>query len=300
MRSVWWIWLWVWWCVPALAEVGEIPLKDPHRVVFFALGDQGSGSDHQRRVAAAMERVAAADRGVDFVLLLGDNFYPDGVASVTDPQWSSAFESIYTGKMLDKTPFLAILGNHDGHANPEAQVLYGLQSLGSGRWRMRGRQDVWEFGRGTGNQPLLRLVLLDSLAPVERQAEFARQALSGGGTPVWRLVAAHYPLRSSGRHGSSRALLTALLPVLQAGGVEAYLCGHDHHLEVIRRPGEPLQIISGAGGHVPYSVGERLPGSEFALQGQHGFFRVEVNPTSLLFTAFDDRGERLHQSRIDR
>ncbi|MBF0192527.1 MAG: metallophosphoesterase [Magnetococcales bacterium] len=290
--------IWLLWCGPLLAATEAIPLRDPERVVFFALGDQGSGSPHQKRVAEAMEQVAAARGGVDFVVLLGDNFYPNGVLSVTDPLWSAAFESIYTGAFLAKTPFLAVLGNHDIRSDPEAQVLYGREHLGSGRWRMRARQDSLDFGIAE-KRPLLRLVLLDSTLPVEEQSRFASGALSAG-SPVWRVVAAHYPLRSSGEHGSTRKLLDELLPVLQSTATDAYLCGHDHHMEVIRLPGEPLQVISGAGGHVLYRVKERLPGSEFALQGRYGFAQVEVGRQEMLVTMFDDRGAVLHRSRVGR
>ena len=50
------------------------------------------------------------DPGFGFVVLLGDNFYEDGVASVDDPQWQTKFEDPYANIDL---PFYAVLGNHD-------------------------------------------------------------------------------------------------------------------------------------------------------------------------------------------
>jgi acid phosphatase len=29
-----------------------------------------------------------------FILSMGDNFYPDGVISISDPQWNKSFEDI--------------------------------------------------------------------------------------------------------------------------------------------------------------------------------------------------------------
>jgi hypothetical protein len=46
----------------------------------------------------------------DFVLLLGDNFYPSGVKSVTDSQWKTAFVTPYEALGLT---FYPTLGNHD-------------------------------------------------------------------------------------------------------------------------------------------------------------------------------------------
>ena len=48
---------------------------------FAALGDHGTGGTAQREVADQLARVHA-DRALDFVLLLGDSFYPNGVAGV--------------------------------------------------------------------------------------------------------------------------------------------------------------------------------------------------------------------------
>ena len=55
---------------------------DAERLVFFALGDQGSGRYRQHGVSWLMERECQSDRAVNFTLLLGDNFYPEGVNTV--------------------------------------------------------------------------------------------------------------------------------------------------------------------------------------------------------------------------
>lgn len=50
---------------------------------FIAVGDVGSGSPDQYKVAEAMKNKCNSD-GCDFVLLLGDNIYNDGVDSIAD------------------------------------------------------------------------------------------------------------------------------------------------------------------------------------------------------------------------
>ena len=55
--------------------------SDAGQVVrFVALGDTGHGNADQTRVGDAVGALCAA-QGCDFVVLLGDNFYPTGVTS---------------------------------------------------------------------------------------------------------------------------------------------------------------------------------------------------------------------------
>jgi hypothetical protein len=49
------------------------------------LGDQGYGGDSQKHVAHLMNEKARKD-ALHFVITLGDNFYDNGVASVSDKQ----------------------------------------------------------------------------------------------------------------------------------------------------------------------------------------------------------------------
>ena len=59
----------------------------PPALSWLVVGDWGRrGEHHQREVGLAME-TAAAELSSRFVLSVGDNFYPDGVESVTDTHW---------------------------------------------------------------------------------------------------------------------------------------------------------------------------------------------------------------------
>ena len=109
--------------------------RDPARpvVTFVALGDMGNGSSAQRHIAHAMWRVCQQE-GCDFVLGLGDNIYPHGVASVHDPAFQEHFEQPYA--RFHGLDFWLILGNHDWRhllTGAQAQIAYTLQSE---RWRL--------------------------------------------------------------------------------------------------------------------------------------------------------------------
>lgn len=87
---------------------------------FFTLGCQGDAKANQLSVAHLMEEVANASPHdlPDFILLLGDNFYDNGVSSPNDPIFNTHFYQIYDNpkfQHLKKIPVFAILGNHDGN-----------------------------------------------------------------------------------------------------------------------------------------------------------------------------------------
>ena len=77
--------------LPLLVSCG--PSSDD-RVSFIAVGDTGMGNADQAAVAGAMREKLVQSRS-DFVVLLGDNFYPSGVTSILDTQWKTKFEDMY-------------------------------------------------------------------------------------------------------------------------------------------------------------------------------------------------------------
>ena len=98
--------------------VGINPLRVDH-LQLVAVGDTGTGNEEQFEVAHGMARICK-ESGCDMVLLLGDNFYPNGVKSTEDPQFQSKFEEVY--KEIKK-PFFAVLGNHDVKQDVLSQVI---------------------------------------------------------------------------------------------------------------------------------------------------------------------------------
>ncbi len=285
---------------PVLTAAEGSNRQGASQLVFLAVGDQGSGDHNQRRVAQAMERVARQGDGIDFVLLLGDNIYEEGVESVDDRQWRDKFEAIYTGATLSKTPFFAILGNHDALGNRRAQIDYAKR--GSGRWHMDSFYYFRDFGR-IGQRPLLRVVFLDTTGD-----DFSKAAQVGllkrafqnkADGPLWKVVAGHHPLRSNGPHRIKPTISSWFNPVLISTGVDLYLCGHDHNLQMIQPPGEPLYVVSGAGGRRLYQMNQRDPHSRFAVS-RHGFMKVTVNARQMIIDAHDDHARRLHRLTLNK
>ena len=234
-------------------------------VRFVALGDTGHGNADQTRVGDAVGALCA-EKGCDFVVLLGDNFYPTGVTSTNDPQWLSSFVKPYA--KVD-APFYAVLGNHDyggngsGNEIDKAQPQIDYSKLNP-KWRMPAAhyrftvRDVDFFVADTNRS----MYSLDDQA----RADFERWLPESKAT--WKIVFGHHTYKSNGRHGNAGNYegLPSLVPVASGRGVksfleeevcgraDAYLCGHEHVLEWLKstcaRPDSTLRtelLISGGG-----------------------------------------------------
>jgi tartrate-resistant acid phosphatase type 5 len=198
-------------------------------------GDTGSGAD---TVAAGIARLHR-EKPFDAIVLTGDNFYPCGVTSPADPRWS-----LVTGLTQVGPPVLPVLGNHDscGKSDPLAQV----QATGRiPNWTMPARQYAVRAG-------IADFAMLDTTPYVRgtsREAEKALRQAFEGSTARWRIVVGHHPVLSSGYHGyfprDEVARMREIIPALRDTRAHLYICGHDHHLELLR--GRMLHLVSGAG-----------------------------------------------------
>lgn len=92
---------------------------------FLVLGDWGRSST--KTVAKAMQRIAKNDE-TEFIIALGDNYYAegkmfkDGVSGVNDERWRTLWYDVYAKDSLSRTPWYAVLGNHDHLGNAKAQI----------------------------------------------------------------------------------------------------------------------------------------------------------------------------------
>jgi hypothetical protein len=311
---------------PALVVPADV--HSSRQLEFLVIGDQGSGNGRQWRVARAMEAVAAQDRQVGFVVVLGDNFYSRGVQGTDDRQWSYKFENVYQGRYLSALPFYAVLGNHDYLGKPEAEIEYAQRRLGSGRWHMPAHAYVEDYGQVEG-RPLLRMVYLDSnlTGPaLAAQTRFLEQALTSTRerAPVWRAIASHHPLHNFGRYaptvagdgkpasavtqpaaasaggeGTGSEFANAVLAVVRRVPVDFVLSGHDHDLQVIAEGADPVQIVSGAAGRPPYAVERKGPALRYGAS-ENGFVKMRLDPDVMQISVMGSDGASKAGFRWDR
>jgi tartrate-resistant acid phosphatase type 5 len=280
----------------------------PADLSFVVVGDWGrDGASHQRDVADQMELAARASNS-RFVMAVGDNFYEDGVQSVTDAKWRTSFEDVYTGDHLRQTPWYAALGNHDYGGVPQAQVDYTALSS---RWRMPARYfklpgtatanapvDIFVIDttpliaeNGEGDRPMARNVKTEDAAAQLRWLDGQLAASQAS----FKLVCGHHTLFSGGStHGDTPDLVAHLLPVLQRHGVTAYINGHDHDLQHIVRDGMSF-VCTGAGSEVrPVSP---VAGTRFCV-ARSGFSIVSLRDGRLGLEFRDYTGASLYRGEI--
>lgn len=225
---------------------------------FIVLGDTGSGKIEQYQVSKAIQNVCYNEK-CKFAILLGDNFYYEGVTSVNDPQFKEKFEDPYAN--LD-FPFYITLGNHDygKYANDwkrgDYQIQYGLKNP---KWILPSQYYTWDFLN-------VRFIALDTSRlfwnkDVKKQEQFVEPLLS---TDQWKIVVAHHPYLSNGEHGNagkydgvtispfSGDKIKKFIEKKLCPKIDLYMNGHDHNLQVLKPTDKcpnPF-VVSGAGAKV--------------------------------------------------
>jgi tartrate-resistant acid phosphatase type 5 len=272
----------------ATAAVPELSLTPRGSTLRIAVvGDTGDGAD---RVAAGIA-IVHKRQPLDAVILTGDNIYPCGAKSPTDPAWGRVTSLTTLG-----IPLFPLLGNHDycpgGDGSAQLQATGILPN-----WRFPAR----EYALRT---PLADFAMLDTTPyarGTSRAAETTIRDIFAASKVTWHIVAGHHTIVSSGYHGyrpkGERDRMRRLLPVMRGAGVELYLCGHDHHLELW--DGHPRMLISGAGSDPipPVALHARTLYPSEIRRERIGFAVLELTATKMRVTFYDEKGRTLWDSR---
>ena len=280
----------------------------PKSMNFLIMGDWGRhGEAHQRKVAEQMAN-ATVGLAATFNLIVGDNFYPSGVASEFDPSWKSSFEDVYYQHPLFDDWYVA-LGNHDYKVNPDAEVAY---SKISARWHMPAR--YYTVTKKLKDGTTAQFFIIDTspfqsdyygsedygahVQGVDTAAQ--KKWLEDGlqkSTATWKFVVGHHPLFSAGeRKGKTGDMLYSFGPLFEKYHVDAYFCGHEHTLEYDQPAGYHfVQVISGAGSEAtPVTSADY---AKFVVQ-DYGFVGATLTAKSLLLQYINDRGEVLYTTEV--
>ena len=259
------------------------------------MGDGGEGNEDQYAVGARIAEVCAAKDdtlgpGCDFVLYMGDNFYDDGVSSVDDEQFQTKFELPY--EVLD-LPFYVVLGNHDYGAlsiywwQADYEVEY---SDYSDKWTMPDKyyafvQDHAAFYGLNTNEILLGW-------SHEEQASWLSSQLAASSS-TWNIAFGHHPYLSNGEHGNAGeyegydwlpiangATVQTFMEESVCGGIDLYLCGHDHNRQWLEPSCGTEFIVSGAAAKTTDLVGRGSP-TFYEDDSVEGFVWIELRDETL-------------------
>lgn len=254
---------------------------------FIAVGDVGRGNSNQYRVAAAMKDKCIKDN-CDFVILLGDNIYNDGVSSVNDIQFQDKFELPYKNINI---PFYVALGNHDyggnGTGTEYDKSVYQVDYTQlSSKWKMP--RHYYRF-----EQQNVTLIALDTngqMFGVDRNQRDEVSRWIAETTSQWKIAFGHHPYLSNGPHGNAGQYdgkpsipvvngnnVKQFADAIWCGKVDLYLSGHDHSRQWLQDTCQGTQIVvSGAG-----SGTTRLPGSNPVL--------FQANTLGFLYVTIQDK-----------
>jgi acid phosphatase len=277
----------------------------PPAFTFLVVGDWGRDGRHgQRDVADQMAKVAAAKRA-SFVITTGDNFYDDGVPSVSARQWVSSFENIYSQTSL-LVPWYPTLGNHDYRGSVQAQIDYSKKSQ---RWRLPARyHSIQEALPGGGEAEFFFLDTTPFVSEYRRDDEHSdasRQDVAkqlrwlderlARSKADWRIVVGHHPVYSRGSaHGDTPELIQRVKPLLDRHNVQVYLNGHDHDLQHLVVDG--VNYITSGAGSKTRTVGTG-PTTRFSLGLTSGFVAMSLTRDSLVAQFIDAKGRERYSFR---
>jgi len=255
---------------------------------IVALGDFGTGSTQQMKVAHVMKQLQEK-QPFDFGLTLGDNFYPNGVSSPDDPQWKSKWEDVYNPVGI---PFYATLGNHD-YMRPDGPAAEIMHAQLSKSWRMPATHYTFTAGP-VQFFAIDTIELSDSILPNKELAWLDAEIAKSHAR--WKVVYGHYQIYSATR-GDERNLIDRLLPLLR-NRVDVYLCGHDHNLQELKPEDGVHFFVSGGGGAGVYPFRQANYSHSAFKQEEYGLTVMDANENQLDMRFIDLDGKTLYTSAI--
>ena len=253
--------------------------NQPDSLKFAIIGDSGTGSDSQLRVADKLT-ASRAKFPYELVLMMGDNLY-----SGSGPKdYQKKFEKPYKTLLDSGLKFYAALGNHD---NPDERN-YKPFNMGGQRY--------YTFKPKNG----VRLFALDSNYMDPPQLQWLEKELAASGSD-WKICFFHHPLYSSGMHGSDDQLRAKLEPLFLKYAVDAVFSGHEHFYERIK-PQKGIYYFT-SGGAAKLREGDVSSKSALTAKsfdtGYH-FMLIELTKDALNFQAISDEGKTVDSGNLPR
>ncbi|RNA10419.1 tartrate-resistant acid phosphatase type 5-like [Brachionus plicatilis] len=311
-------------------------------VNFMALGDWGGWQEYpfstpaQVKVAEQMKNLAQK-MNISFIISVGDNFYPTGITSPTDPRIVYTFKNVYLrNSPLEGIPWFLVAGNHD-HRMDQAkhQIEYSKHS------------DVWNFPdylhtlrvklNSKNKLKSVRFIFVDTNILCSLFDDFrldqgfdilnqtyydlVERELIKSKKDDLIVVVGHHPIYS-GMYGRliPKCVNQNFKNLMDKYLVRAYISGHDHTLQYHTyrnkySANETHLFISGAGSgsyNLPiietknkifdtkfYWQNTNKMDSSWASFKSGGFMLISTSLDKFTFKFIDEEGEILYQNSFD-
>lgn len=264
-------------------------------VRFLAFGDSGDGSAEQ---LALRDEMLAHE--YDVFLHLGDMAYDDG----TFTEFEANFFEPYAD-LLHRVPTFPTMGNHEYNTDSGQPYLDVFHV-----WRQALREADQEryYSFDVGNMHFVSLnTNIEMLLPIaldvrgtvtDDMLDWLADDLASSDAE-WKVALFHHPPYSSSERSPNTVVRAQILPLLEAGGIDFVLSGHDHHYErsvpilggcdAAADLGAITYIVAGAGGR-----GLRAVDSQWwtaAVDNTvYSFVRFTVHGCQLLGETIDQDG----------
>ena len=206
-------------------------------------------------------------------------------------------------------PWYIALGNHDYEGNAEAELEYAKTSK---RWIEPAR--YFSFTKRLHGSTAALFVILDSSPFVE---EYINQKGDGHhvngqqtatqviwcdsvlrtSNAAWKFVFFHHPAFSaSSKHGSTKEIQRAFVPLFEKYHVNACFSGHDHDLQHSRPDSATVEYFGCGGGSETRPAGQ-APFTKFSVASL-GFGVASLTQNTMRFSFVDDKGEQIYKYEI--
>jgi tartrate-resistant acid phosphatase type 5 len=283
---------------------------------FIAFGDWGRNGEYYQKEVAQQMGAAAKDIEAAFFIVAGDNFYPNGVASIYDDHWASSFNDIYTANSLHND-WWVVLGNHDYRGNVDAQMGYAHISR---RWRMPARYYAQTMSIAGDTTQQVLLLALDTCPFIQcyyedevykdgvtgqdtaAQIEWLEQQLQNiADTVKWVVVVGHHPAYTGGKRFETEETLdirNQFKPIFDKYGVDFFISGHEHSLQYIKPEGQTHYLVTGAGSEATATILYPETGRFAAETG--GFMAFSLTPDKALLQIIDYKGVIMYTHVIEK
>ena len=271
--------------------------------MIYLLGDIGH---YNTEFKILLDLIKKKLKKEDILVLLGDNFYSQGVKSIYDPKWN-----IFKQFFNINNKIYSILGNHDYQFNPYAQIEFKHRTYSMENWYYKKTIDDIDFffidttqlitlGNIEGPSPygnitekfLSTIHHKDIQTLIREQLSWLIKSLKSS-TNI-KIVIGHYPIITYGHHygGETNNLRKILFPVFKRFNVRAYISGHDHNVQ---------HIILEDNKNSRYKLHNIIGGSSSSLSHNNKSFNknyfysktnciLRLDTTNLIIEALDKNG----------
>ena len=274
-------------------------------ITLYMANDLGRNGYYDQKSIAELMGVMAETLDPKCVLAVGDIHHFNGVASTTDPLWTTNYELVYSHPelMLDWFP---VLGNHEYRGNTQAVLDYGKVSR---RWMMPSRYYTEVFDK---KSTTVRVVFLDTTPLIDRYQEESGiypdackqsvqaeldwlDATLANAKEDWVVVVGHHPIYAyTEKAENERAdMQKRVLPILRKHkNVAIYACGHIHNFQHIKMKGDDIDYVVNSSASLARPV-QPIEGTVFCSPAD-GFSVISATKKQLNMYMVDKDGNNIH------